>query len=103
MPVLEIPKKYKAELRQLDAAIQTLHESKIRVLFAITGITLSDQEFSDVVEWELIIVTVKDRQMLLQLNKLAAYVPNLKFMVDTERDIFSLVQGDKKRRVWKER
>jgi hypothetical protein len=48
-------------------------------------------------------ITATDKPMAVQLNKLAAYIPNLKFTVDATQPLFTLMQGKKGKRVWKER
>lgn len=94
---------YLNELERLNASINALNLSKIKVIFSALNITTTLTDFEKLMDWELILVTVRDRQMAVQLNKLVAYVPNLKFVVDEKQPLFALQQGEKKRRVWKER
>lgn len=98
-----IASEYLDQLVGLDAGIRSLNEEKIRLLFELLAIPISPNDFELLIKWELILVTVPDKQMAVQLNKLSAYVPNLKFVVDAEQPTFSLLQGKKPRRVWKER
>ena len=98
-----IPHYYLDELATLDEAIRELNDRKIKLLFEILEIKFSASELEKIMDWELILLTVQDKQMAVQLNKLSAYIPNLKFVVRKDELLFTLFQGDKKRRVWKER
>lgn len=91
------------QLAALDADIRVLNVEKIRLLFTALEIKLTAVDFERLMAWELILVTVPDKQMAVQLNKLAAYIPNLKFVVDGTQPLFTLMQGNKSKRVWKER
>ncbi|GAA4023434.1 hypothetical protein GCM10022386_03000 [Flavobacterium cheonhonense] len=91
------------QLAALDAEIRALNVEKIRLLFTALEIKLTAVDFERLMVWELILVTVPDKQMAVQLNKLAAYIPNLKFVVDGTQTLFTLMQGSKAKRVWKER
>ena len=103
MAKIIVPPSYLDALVALDVAIADLNEQKIRLLFELLGIELTDADWEKMKVWELIMITVLDKQMAVQLNKLSAYVPRLKFVVRTDCILFTLLQGDKKRRVWKER
>lgn len=94
---------YLQELAALDAAIAIQNRSKLRIIFQILGKDISRDDFDKLALWDLILVSVMDKQMAVQLNKLSAYMPNLKFVVDPEQDLFTLSPGSKSRRVWKER
>lgn len=94
---------YLKQLAALDTEIRLLNVEKIKLLFTALDISLTDVDFERLMGWELVLVTVPDKQMAVQLNKLAAYIPNLKFTADGTQDLFTLVQGSKSRRVWKER
>lgn len=98
-----IPRYYLDELATLDEAIQELNDQKIKLLFEMLQIKLKASDLEKIMDWELILLTVKDKQMAVQLNKLSAYIPNLKFVVQEDEFLFTLLPGDKKRRVWKER
>ncbi|MBA4135498.1 MAG: hypothetical protein C0525_12300 [Flavobacterium sp.] len=98
-----IDPEYLKQLAALDADIRALNAEKIKLLFTALDISLTDADFERLMEWELVLVTVPDKQMAVQLNKHAAYIPNLKFTVDETQPIFTLMQGSKTRRVWKER
>ncbi|WP_291130600.1 hypothetical protein [Flavobacterium sp. UBA7682] len=98
-----IDPEYLKQLAALDADIRALNAEKIKLLFTALDISLTAVDFEKLMAWEIILVTVPDRQMAVQLNKLAAYLPNLKFTVDETQPIFKLMQGSKTRRVWKER
>ena len=91
------------QLAALDAEIRALNVEKIKTLFTALSINLTDVDFERLMAWELVLVTVPDKQMAVQLNKLAAYIPNLKFTVDGTQPIFTLRQGSKTKRVWKDR
>lgn len=103
MAKIIVPPSYLDALVALDVAIADLNEQKIRLLFEMLGIELTDADWEKMMVWELIMITVLDKQMAVQLNQLSAYVPRLKFVVQTDCVLFTLLQGDKKRRVWKER
>ena len=103
MSIAIIPPYYLEELAALDEAIHELNNRKIKLLFEILEIKFSASELEKIMDWELILLTVQDKQMAVQLNKLSAYIPNLKFVVREDELLFTLFQGDKKRRVWKER
>lgn len=93
---------YKA-LEELDGLVADANKRKIRLLLDALGVSLNDATFTAILEWDLVLITVPDRPMAVQLNKLVAYVPNLKFVVDDEHDLFTVLQGKKGKRVWKER
>lgn len=93
---------YKA-LEELDGLVAAANNRKIRLLMEALGVPLDDADLAKILEWDLVLVTVADRPMAVQLNKLVAYVPNLKFVVDDKRELFSVLQGKKGKRVWKER
>jgi len=103
MAKIIIDPKYTAVLAALDSAIAELNREKTKLLFAALGIKISAEDFERLMGWTLIEVSVPDRSMAVQLNKLSAYIPNLKFVVDDTQLIFTLRQGSKTRRVWKER
>jgi|GEM_PF-3263364 len=90
-------------LDSLDASIADLNRTKLELIFKILGMSLSVEDFGTLATWDLILVSVKDKQMAVQLNKLSAYMPNLKFVVDPDQPLFSMAPGTKPRRVWKER
>jgi hypothetical protein len=102
MSIIVLKEKYLSQLADLNAEIDNLNNKKIKVLFEALGISMTDADLIKMIDWELIILTVPDKQMAVQMNKLSAYVPNLKFVVDA-KPIFTLSQGEKKRRVWKDR
>jgi hypothetical protein len=91
------------ELQVLDAIVADANKRKIQLLFDALGIKLAAADFAMILEWDLILIVVADRQMAVQFNKLVAYVPNLKFVVDDEHELFAVLQGKKTKRVWKER
>lgn len=93
---------YLLQLEDLDKEIRSINERKIRLLFEALGVPITEGDFTAMLDWELIALTVPDKQMSVQLNKLSAYIPNLLFVVDPG-PIFTVVQGAKKRRVWKNR
>lgn len=103
MSKIEIDSKYLEQLSEIDASIDTLNKAKLKVLLKAIGMRLSADDFEKVSVWDLITVSVPDKQMAVQLNKLSAYMPNLKFVVNPDASLFELRPGDKRRRVWKER
>ena len=98
-----IDSEYLNQFAALDAGTRTLNVAKIKLLFKALDISLTDADFERLMGWELVLVTVPDKQMAVQLNTLAAYIPNLKFTVDETQPIFTLRQGSTAKRVWKER
>jgi hypothetical protein len=98
-----IDRRYLVELSETDVRIRELNTKKIRLLLEALGACVGEKEFMLMTEWDLILVAVPDRQMAVQLNKLCAYVPNLKFVAEPEKGLFEVMQGKRERRVWKER
>jgi hypothetical protein len=98
-----LPDAFYTAFQELDGIVVEANNRKIRLLLDALGISLHDVDFTKILEWELVLITVADRQMAVQFNKLVAYVPNLKFVVDDEHDLFTVLQGKKGKRVWKER
>lgn len=94
---------YLEQLSTLDASIDKLNTEKLRIIFELLALKVSSKDFDKFAQWELILIAVWDKQMAVQLNKLSAYMPNLKFVVDTDKDLFTIFPGEKLRRVWKER
>lgn len=90
-------------LRELDSIVADANNRKIRLLLDALGVPLRAADFAAILEWDLVLITVADRPMAVQFNKLVAYVPNLKFVVDDEYELFTVLQGKKGKRVWKER
>lgn len=103
MSKVVVPPHYLDALTELNRAIEDLNEQKITLLLELLGIKPTDVEWEKMLVWDLILVTVLDKQMAVQLNKLSAYVPRLKFVVRTDLSLFTLMPGTKRRRVWKER
>lgn len=103
MARIEIEPQYLERLVGLDAEIKVLNDAKVRVLFEAIGLSVSEPDLPLLLDWDLILVTVPDKTMAVQLNKLSAYVPNLKFVVDGGVPLFTIKPGLKGRRVWKER
>jgi glycerol-3-phosphate dehydrogenase len=100
MSKVTIAPKYRKELAQLDNIIRKVNERRLELLFKALGIPTNDLE--KVLTWTLVLVAVPDRQMAVQLNKLSAYMSNLKFVVDATKPLFALEQSRKARRTWKE-
>jgi hypothetical protein len=94
---------YRKELAELDARIEALNASKLRVIFSALGINVSDDKFDDLSGWRLIKVSVPDKQMAVQLNKLSCYLPQLKFVIDPDSTLFTLRRGDYDRSTRKRR
>lgn len=72
---------YLNQLAVLDSSVRELNTQKIKVIFDAIGIAVINSDFEKLMGWELILVTVPDKQMAMQLNKLCSYIPNLKFVV----------------------
>lgn len=98
-----IPPKYLNELAQLDEVVRDANERKRKVLFKALGIKPTPKEIEGMQEWKLIPITVADNQMAVQLNKIVAYMPNIMFVVDVAAPVFSLREGERKRRIRKDR
>ena len=98
-----LPDGFYGALQELDGLVVEVNKRKIWLLLDALGVSLNDADLAKILEWDLVLVTVADRPMAVQLNKLVAYVPNLKFIVDDERELFTVLQGKKGKRVWKER
>jgi hypothetical protein len=94
---------YLKQLAELDAQLLELNSRKIQVILESLGACPTEDALQLMLEWDLIVVTVKDKQMAVQLNKLAGYVPNLKFVIKPDAPLFTLYPGENKRRLWKER
>ncbi|MBA4153121.1 hypothetical protein [Flavobacterium sp.] len=103
MAKIVVNSNYLEQLSALDEAIGGLNEQKIKLLFDMLAIVPHVADLEKMLGWELILVTVQDKQMAVQLNKFSAYIPNLKFVVRADAPLFTVMPGDKKRRVWKER
>ena len=98
-----LPDAFYTALQELDGIVVEANNRKIRLLLDALGVPLHDVDFAKIMAWELVLITVADRPMAVQFNKLVAYVPNLKFVVDDAHDLFTVLQGTKGKRVWKER
>lgn len=96
-----LEEKHLSNLATLEASVSNLNNQRIKTIFKALHITVDAKEFEIMLGWKSILIVVPDRQMAVQLNKLSAYIPNLMFVVDTEREIFKVVRGEKVRRVWK--
>lgn len=103
MAKLSIPKHCEADFEAIDVAIAELNRRKTKLLFQLLDLRLSETVLEQVLQWDLIEVTVMDKGMAMQLNSFCRFVPNLKFTVDTEQELFTVRQGVKGRRIWKER
>ena len=103
MAKVELSASLYAKMQELDGVVAAANNQKIVLLLDALGIQLSAAELALLLEWELILIVVADRQMAVQFNKLVAYVPNLKFVVAAEHDLFTVLQGRKGKRVWKAR
>ncbi|NUY81739.1 hypothetical protein HUK80_12595 [Flavobacterium sp. MAH-1] len=102
MPKIELPEALSQQLAPLDEAIARLNAQKIKHILDALGIYPKPEDLERLLEWDLITVTVPDKQMAVQLNKLCTYVPNLKFSVDADKALFTVLVG-KGKRVWKGR
>ncbi|MBY0486384.1 MAG: hypothetical protein K2P85_04240 [Flavobacteriaceae bacterium] len=103
MSKVVLPDAFYTALQELDGIVADANNRKIRLLFDVLALPMSAADFAKILEWDLILITVADRQMAVQFNTLVAYVPNLKFVVDDAHDLFTVLQGKKGKRVWKER
>ena len=103
MSEVTIDTRFLLRLQALDADLDAINEAKIDTIFQALGIKLSSLDREKMLGWECIVVSVPDRQMAVQLNKLAGYVPKLIFCVLPDQPLFTLSPGLKKRRVRKDR
>ena len=87
----------------LDGIVADVNSRKIQLLFDTLGIPITAGDFAKILEWDIILIMVPDKQMAVQLNKLITYVPNLKFVADAEQELFAVLPGKKAKRVWKDR
>ncbi|MCF6129563.1 hypothetical protein L1S35_07755 [Flavobacterium sp. AS60] len=94
---------YIKQLEELDGLLYHANERKLVVLFEALGIPQSLDNLAIMKGWELITISVPDKQMAMQLNKLATYMPKLLFVFSTDIPLFTVSEGFKKRRVRKER
>lgn len=92
-----------AHLEAIDADIRALNDEKIRLILRSLDRKLGPADLEKMLGWDLILVSVPDKQMRIQLNRLCPYVPNLKFVLDTDNDAYTFTMGKKGRRVHKER
>jgi len=92
-----------SRLASLDSAIAKLNKEKVSVLFEALGIYIPATDLAIMQEWDLILVSVPDRAMAVQLNRYVRYVPHLKFIVEAEAELFRISQGVRGRRIWKDR
>lgn len=90
-------------LSEIDTKVLQLNRNKIRLLFEALHIRPNPAGWEEMLDWDLIIVSVPDRGMARQLNNLVAFVPNVKFMAEPDKPLFTLSPGMKGRRIWKER
>ncbi|MFY7740179.1 MAG: hypothetical protein ACOVQC_06650 [Flavobacterium sp.] len=91
MAKIVLPNAFYTAMQELDGIVVEANNRKIRLLLEALGIALNDVDFAKILEWELVHITVADRQMALQFNKLVPYVPNLKFVVNDEHDLFTVL------------
>lgn len=103
MAKITFPDEILKEIAALDSIVSEANEQKRKVLFKALGIKSSAKDLEAMKEWKLTAITVPDNQIAVQLNKMVAYVPNIMFVFDATAPIFSLREGEKKRRVRKER
>ena len=102
MATVELSDTLYAKMQELDGIVADANNQKIVLLLDALCIKLSAADLALLLQWDLILIVVADRQMALQFNKMVAYVPNLKFVVDVEHDLFTILQGRKPKKVRKE-
>ncbi len=95
MATVELSDTLYARMQELDGIVADANNQKIVLLLDALCIKLSAADLALLLQWDLILIVVADRQMALQFNKMVAYVPNLKFVVDVEHDLFTILQGRK--------
>ena len=95
MATVELSDTLYAKMQELDGIVADANNQKIVLLLDALCIKLSAADLALLLQWDLILIVVADRQMALQFNKMVAYVPNLKFVVDVEHDLFTILQGRK--------
>ncbi len=103
MATATLSEHYLQQLEALNSKIQQLNNEKIQLLLEVVGIEPDKDTLQQLLRWGLILVTVPDRGLTISLNKYCTYVPNLKFVFDKEQPPFTLIEGVKGRRIWKER
>ncbi|HEX9980873.1 MAG TPA: hypothetical protein VGB50_09955 [Flavobacterium sp.] len=103
MSTVILKEEFHLQLGELNTAITALNTRKIKLILKTLGIMPEAKDLELMLDWELIVVTVLDKQMAVQLNKISSYIPNLKFVVDDGHLLFTMLQSEKGRRVWKER
>ena len=101
MATVELSDTLYAKMQELDGIVADANNQKIVLLLDALCIKLSAADLALLLQWDLILIVVADRQMALQFNKMVAYVPNLKFVVDVEHDLFTILQGRKPKKVRK--
>ncbi len=101
MATVELSDTLYARMQELDGIVADANNQKIVLLLDALCIKLSAADLALLLQWDLILIVVADRQMALQFNKMVAYVPNLKFVVDVEHDLFTILQGRKPKKVRK--
>ena len=90
---------YLSRLEALDNKITVLTNEKIKLLFEMLTIRVTASEEKAMLEWEMILITVPDKGMAIQLNRLSVHIPNLKFVIDAMEPLFTLRQGNRARKV----
>lgn len=92
------------QLEELDGLIRHANERKLAILLEALGQGRQTPDgLEKMLAWELVTISVPDKQMAIQLNKLTAYMPKVLFIVDTGEAIFTVKEGFKSRRVRKGR
>jgi len=100
---LVVKKKCLQELTALDEEIRLLTNRKITSFLKSIGKEHDPRELAMILDWPLIAISVPQRSLALQLNKLLANCPNVIFVVEELDELFTVKQGFKKRRVRKDR
>jgi hypothetical protein len=100
---LVVKKKCLQALTAMDEEIRVLTNRKIEVFLKSIGKEYDPRELAMILDWPLIAISVPQRSLALQLNKLLANCPNVIFVVEELDELFTVKQGFKKRRVRKDR
>lgn len=98
MTKIEISEAFESTISNLEASITVLNNKKIRATLDELHIFPGQELFAIILDWKLILITALNRQMCIQMNSYCAYIRNLKFVVDDSKQLFSVLQGKKRKR-----
>jgi hypothetical protein len=87
-------KHIRMQLAALDHSIAALNRQKAKLLLKELLSSHSEEDLERILDWPTIVVTVRDRQMRVQLNGLCKSVPNLRFIVRHDLELFTVTGGE---------